>query len=630
MRRTPLGGMIVLALAASAGCGSRGRGAGSAEAGGEKGGAQAVELLENLDESAIGPSGKFGTIGYRGGPNESMVIADCNQCSGSWSDELLKENDGYGYRPDDPPVEQKVAPAPDVGEVPLAAPTWCGRYDGILKRARATLRYDPLTRALDPQFMVEHLKLISQMACDRVRYAPRQRQVVNLLQAWLNLAHIKFASIVPVLEVLAAPVKEHGFLKVGNSGDPVVDALVNGCGPLDPSHRPPDNLYAALDSLDILEGAGKLTELDRAGLTCQAFAGPFAVVDIRKLDMNKAQDELALRLASKALSQEAYDDALLGLVDYRLWQPRMLDASSSDPSVKRLHSATTKKAEDTYASWHKTVLEPNKEVLQTAFGAMARARGPMASAKGCSAETRPLFEKMVKAKSTKRADLDSLLSDPVGSVVFQADALCNAIDDPLLGAAQVDAIRREMSWLGPRRAAYVAALMPEDGSKAMTSVASSRLRDLFAFKPVNKGYPENVGTWVYEIKSAVVKGEDLVVTAVAAKWTDPTFNCVSTDKIKRIRPDGYLEYEEECFQTGTEALKMEYAPMLLPKELAGLVVKGGIVAMMLEDAPDKHAFVSSQASAALKADPVRAYPMIVYPNSKPDAPVSFYFGVKLK
>ena len=76
----------------------------------------------------------------------------------------------------------------------------------------------------------------------------------------------------------------------------------------------------------------------------------------------------------------------------------------------------------------------------------------------------------------------------------------------------------------------------------------------------------------------------LMVTAVVAKWTDPTYSCVSTNKIKSIRLDGYIEYEEQCFETGSEALKMEYAPMLIPKEFAGLVVKGSIVAMMLEDA----------------------------------------------
>lgn len=627
MRRSSIATLAVCALLLNGSIACRPPGKGGKTAAGK---GATSGLVENLDETAYGPNGKFATIGYRGGPKESMVIADCAQCSGSWSDEVLKENDGRArFRPDDPPVEKRIEPAEGVDAVPVAAPTWCKRYSGVWKGVEAPPSYKPLKKRPNVDVMWEKLQEIAWMSCDRERYAPRQRQIANMLQAWLNLARVPFERVVPVLEVLAAKAQDGRPPKPPPSGDRAVDALAGGCYPMDSSYRAESRL-AVLDTLDLLEGADKLAALDRAAAVCRVDAGALAILDIRKVDHNKAQDELEKRLDKKKIKRAAHDAAQIGLMDLRLWTPIYLNESSEDPQIRRFHGERAKAAEAAAASWKTNVRDPNKATLSAAFEAILRAKGPFEEAKGCSSITRPLFEKLIKAKATtKREELDQLLTDPVVNVVFQADALCNAIDNPLLGAAEIDAANRSIMWFGPRRAAVMAANGVTLKTPDKTSIAEIAPSDRTQLSPVNRGYSDGVGRYTYEIRTVTPKDDELVITAAGKRWVDPTYNCYSTGQIERIRPDGYLEYKEECQQVGAEAKKLEYAPMLVPKDLQSVLTRGAIVVMMLEDNPQNHAVVAGSLAALEKQPPVRAHPIIVYANDKANAPVTYYFGVKL-
>lgn len=595
------------------------------EGGSKKNDDASKELRERDDETMRGPDGSpYAVIGYRGGPNESMVITGCPTCSGSWDQAIYKENGSMSPRPDDPPVTDKVAPAADVDTPPLAPPTWCDGYSGIIKNQSTQLNYEPITKQGEPDAMMATLVEIAWMACDRVHYAPRQRQVVNLLQAWMNVTHMKFARVVPLLALIIRGRDTDAQRDPAKSGDRAVDLLARGCRPIDSSYRPQDQ-YKSIDELDILEGADKLTELDRAAQICGMYAGPFAVGDLRAVDLDKAQDELIMRMTAKLVDAKSGDLALFGLLDMRFWKPVLLDPKWRYSDINRYHDQYADVAQLTAAEWRNTVGSANKDVLKTAFEAISRARGPLEQAKGCSAVTRPLLEKLVKAKnSKKREDLDAILSDKVGSVVFQADALCNAIDNPLLGAAQIETMSHRANWLGPRRAAWMAAQkleVPRNG----VPIAFSRLQ----LVPVNVGYPEKRGTKVYEVKSVKAEGEELVVNAAGTRWLDPTYSCYSTNQIERIRPDGYIEYKSDCVQTGSEALKSEYSPMLVPKAYAPFLVKGAIVTMMLADDPAKHTFILDASTAAAKREPVKALPVIVQPNDKKDATLTSYYGIQL-
>jgi hypothetical protein len=592
--------------------------------GGKKGHGAAASgegLVEKSRDSVSGKEGVVALLGYRGGPKETMVLENCPQCNGaSWPPDVFEANGkSTAYRADDPPVKDPVKPEGKVPAVPVAVPTWCDGYEGQLRGVPRPTEYPSFSKDTlrEPEDMLQALRHIALLGCDRLHYAPRQRQVANMLQKWSNLTQIKFEALVPVMAHYATQevdrdVRPHGHRNEGGkSKDASVETLTRGCGFDLRGHFSVS--YKAMTTLDILEGTGKLSEVDRAAAMCGQDMGELAIIDLKRLDFDKAVAEMESREPDEAVRNEAIE----GLVRLQLYRPLRL---------KKLDA----KVDEAYQAWQKDVGDPHKAELTVAFTAMARARGPLAEARGCSADTRPLLAKLVKAKAPpSRPAADALMADAVISVAFQADALCNLIDEPLLGAAEFSALKHVgANWLGGRQAALLALRGARTGD-SRSALAMSIATEPVA--PVN-GKPEASFMSSHEVKAVKDAGDEVEITLVSDRWVEATYNCFTTDKPKRIRPDGYLEYEEDCRPTGNRALKKVYAPLRVAKEHAGLFAPKRIVVVQVEGREQDASDVAGAAEAVAKMKPVKSRPVIVYPDDKAlkaGSPMLYYFGIQL-
>lgn len=405
--------------------------------------------------------------------------------------------------------------------------------------------------------------------------------------------------------------------------DRAVEMLLENCFHSGPGgtgkYEGPSDLM--LDALDI---GGKLTELERvAWLKCVgSFDGSEGVVvDYLRFDHQKALKEARARVKDPEKRKRV--EGALGVTNE---ESKRVRSKASQPKIKE--------AAEIYDRWRAEVYEPNKATLEVAFGLIARALGPdRDKAKGCSAESRPLFAKVVKAKlqKTLAETNNAILDDPVASVVLQADALCNALDDPLLGAGEVVLATYRPTFFGPRRAVHLAQRVKDDWRKP----DFSKHPNMSKLAPYHRdGYPEKPDVNTYELKTVTPKGDELELVSTSDKWNEPTYNCFKTNRIERITADGRLEREEICNQSGTEQMKREFAPMLVQKDHAALVAPKRFVALALEGPWIDHArHLSTGDNSMPKLDPIHARPVVVFANAKAfqaGGPFTYYYGVSLQ
>jgi hypothetical protein len=94
-------------------------------------------------------------------------------------------------------------------------------------------------------------------------------------------------------------------------------------------------------------------------------------------------------------------------------------------------------AEAAYSEWFTKTYQPNKATLEIAFNAWARALGS-AEQKGCGEGLLPEITKQFRAKNLKNVqEMDAQWRDPVVGVLLQAKAVCDAYEDPSLGAGEI-------------------------------------------------------------------------------------------------------------------------------------------------------------------------------------------------
>jgi hypothetical protein len=587
--------LVVLALSTLVGCrgmtlGDYLRGAGSP---GGPGGA----LQGRTNEMVRGTTEPAAILHYRGGPHESPAMAPCGTCSSELPDDLYQRINfplGRERAHDDSDLASATAAAPGVDVVPLAAPDWCADYKGQAKQVH--LDFSPIApTTTQPTQLLDALRNIAWTACDREHYLPRQKHVVDLLQAWLNATKLKLAEVRPVLRTLAAADPS---APAPLSQDAAVAALLR-CDPADRSRSSRETM-AALDRLDLLEGLGKLEDLDRAAAVCGGQAGVLAAVEVKHIDWDKAREQLARREPT-ALARTLGN---LQLVALRLAARKGQSASDA---------AAVDKAEKAYAEWVTATYEPNKALFVLAFTAIEKAMGP-GDPKGCGDALAGEVEARIKARKLKNVkEGEDLWEEPVMGVLLQAKALCDATDQPLLGGNEIFVANHGKRWLGPRRAALLAL---REGPPPLEAP--------------HRAYPGTQSATYYAIRSVTPKGDKLLVTFASDQRAEAVLACHDNDHIDRILPDGSIRYKEDCVQTGTAQLKNDYAPVLVAKAFSDLIKPGRWV--LMSTARSNNGIERNAGEAAEAQEAMDAYPVYVFPDTnavKVGRPLLFFNGIRL-
>ncbi|MFO0756660.1 MAG: hypothetical protein U0359_09225 [Byssovorax sp.] len=382
------------------------------------------------------------------------------------------------------------------------------------------------------------------------------------------------------------------------SQDPTVAALLR----CDHDHppAPPRTALTALDHLDILDGLGKLEDLDRAAAVCAGQAGVFAAADMKRIDWDKAKEQIAAREPSAVVRSMAVQQLLALRLDVQ-------------QTMSKLDAAETAKAEAAYTEWFSKTFTPNKALFLLAFTAIDKAMGP-GDPKGCGDALKGEVESRIKARKLRNIkDGEDLWEDPVMGVLLQAKALCDAVDQPLLGANEIFVANHGKRWLGPRRAALLALKI-----------------DANTLAPAHHGYPSSQSSAYYEIKSVTPKGDKLLVALSSDQRAQAVLSCHDNDHIDRILPDGSIRYKEDCVQTGSTQLKNDYAPLLVPKDFADLVKPGRVVLFSTEKG--NNGIERDAGDAAYQQAAIEAVPVYVFPDSnasRAGRPLLFFNGVRL-
>jgi hypothetical protein len=561
-------------------------------------GGKGSSLRGRANEMVKGPTGPAVIVQYRGGPNESLVLEPCRQCSSEWPEDLFVANGkspGFDRARDDTDISSATGAAAGVDQVPLEAPTWCDGYQGQAKTAER-IDLTPISPdTTDPAALMDALRKISWAACDRAHYAPRQKHIVDMLQAWLNVTKLPLAEVRSTLRSLASGDTVEA---AGSAKDPTIEALLH-CD-FDGRSTFSTATYERLDQLDLLDGQDKIKSLDRAVAVCNGDAGAVSVIDMKRVDWDKAKDDLARREpagTTRALAEKQ-------LVALHLHVQQIM----SKPDAGEVATA-----EAAYSEWFTKTLQPNKALFTMAFEAIARARGSE-DPKGCGEGLRAEVASRLKARhfgSVKEADM--VWEDPVLGVLLEAQALCDAVDRPLLGATEIDTLNVGKRWLGPRRAALLALK-----------------RNVPRLVPTHRGHTDGSVVDSFLIKSVAPQGDKLLVTFSVWQRAEAVNSCHDNSHIDRILPDGSIRYKEDCVQTGTTQVNREYAPLLVPKELADVIKPGRGAVLRLAQSNEGRDHAGGE--AAEKQAPIEAYPVIVYPDAqafKTGKPIVFYYGVRL-
>jgi hypothetical protein len=587
--------VAVLAMATLVGC--RGMTLGDYLRGAGSPGAPGSGLKGPDNRMVYGSSGPAAIVNYRGGPHESPAMKSCNTCSSDLPDDLFKLIDfplGRERAQDDSDLANATSAAPGVDTVPLVAPDYCADYKGQAKKVH--LDFSPLSaQTAGPTELLDALRNIAWMSCDREHYLPRQKHVQSLLQAWLNTTTMKLADVKPVLRTLASA---DASAPPPVSNDPAVAALLrcDGGG----TKQRPDEGAAARDRMDRLEGMGKLTELDRAVALCGARIGALAALDFKRLDWAKAEAQITERETSPL----ARTFAVQRLHNLRL---------SSQEGLAKLDAGAAATAETAYTEWFTKTFEPNKALFALAFSAMEKAMGPD-DPKGCSEALKGEVESRIKGRKLKNVkEGEDLWEEPVLGVLLQAKALCDATDKPLLGGNEVFVANHGKRWLGPRRAALLALK-----------------QDAPVLEPAHIAYPKSQTSSHYAIKAVAPKGDKLLVTLASDQRAEAILACHDNDHIDRILPDGTIRYKEDCVQTGTAQIKNDYAPLLVPKEVGDLIKPGRWV--LFSTAKGNDGIERGAGEAAVEQAAIEAYPVYVFPDTaavRAGRPLLFFNGVRL-
>jgi len=603
--RWNVGAFVCAAIVATAGCGPRGSTAGgpSGASPGAAGDQDAhSELKERANKVVRLEGGQiFETVvHYEGGPNESWVVMSHE---GRPMQPDLEKKPGAGAHDDKdvPPV----APAQGAWAVPLRVPEWCSAYDGVGQKMFFDDMEKGFLEVAEAGAYVEGLRAVAIAGCDRQRYAPRQRRVQALLQAFVNKVGIDRKELTGLLVALARKANPGSATVAYPCGDdPTVRLLL--CGPEGPRkstgaaarERKGNSL---LDKLDAAERSGAVDDKARLALVLSEVVdlravqlvgpyrehptGSFKVVEkaggveasqfgLGSTDMLAVValdvDKMSFAELGRALADKETDPVVKFMVPRRLADVQKI-ASLQIATVSDEAKAQAKKGMDDWRASYAA----HKEDMDAAFAALAAPSDAALCDRADAAYARLLQAK--KPATLKAAYLTTL--DPAVNVALGAREACHRQrgwsniamwEGKLLAGAG--------SHVGPRRAA-VYAMRP------------GRVPDHLTFLPDEQT--------VASVKPGTPDSE---VAFKPKEWIEERENCTETNKIDRITAGGDIVYRSNCTPLPSIKHTEPYPPAKMAAAAAAGLKKDNVVILVRQDKAPEILFSAHADQKAFEAD----------------------------
>lgn len=593
-RALRLAGLITLAsLTAAAGCKRGGQGAdGPGGAGGPGGASSDAASREQLQERAkkvirLQGGMLFETlVHYEGGPKESWVVMSHE---GRPMQPDLEVKPGAGDRDDTEATP--VAPAAGAWSVPLRVPEWCDAYDGVGQRMNLKEMEKGFLATDEAGAYVEDLRLAGIAGCDRLKYAPRQRRVQALLQAFVNKTGVKRDELVSMLKVLVAPPKpETDRILYSCGATPVVRQLL--CGPgmvkADPStggYKGNKDEKGQIDRLDELERTAAVDDAARLSLVLgdivafepQSFSStypghgvgslkvvPGGRVEAERHGLGRTDMHAVLALDVEKIS---FTELSLSLV-----------AGETDPVVRfillrrledvervmkaelaKVPADARAKAAAGMEAWQ-TAYKANKADMDAAYKAIAAPT----DAEACG-QVDAAFGRLLKAKAPKSLkDAYAAALDPAVNVVLGARETCHRTrgwTSMALWEGKILAATR--SHVGPRRAA-VMAFRPGKAPDRLTYLPDEQI-----------------------VKATKAAAPGVQIDFMPKEWLEERENCVETNRVDRITSDGHIVYRTNCTALPPIKHSEPYPPASVDAASGAALKKGNVVIMIRQkDVPE--------------------------------------------
>jgi hypothetical protein len=355
-----------------------------------------------------------------------------------------------------------------------------------------------------------------------------------------------------------------------------------------------------LDELEVTEGASQLERASyvQSCLFPEAYEnnpnllslGPAYAVcghDGRNLDLKVIDSEIAalgldpvLADVARRRAADARDFALKIAADYE----------RLGPEYKKILVDAPDKA---WAAWM-ALRDSHREAIADAV-AVERAfeAGVRSKMEGCQdLMLRHVREYVTETRPRTESEARGVAHDPVGSRLLTALAGCEAMNKDrqqlALAALQMSGGSRR----GPRAEAHNAALaaleaVKEDQTRFPLSLDADEIRPRPRLKsPEHPGRStrEHIadfigalvyrGDWEGKVLAATPTGEGMRITFVRTTEEVPEWRCKPTNRIGRVRPDGIVEYYDECEKIGSHTVTHHSDDVVVPSALAAGLTPG--------------------------------------------------------
>ena len=255
--------------------------------------------------------------------------------------------------------------------------------------------------------------------------------------------------------------------------------------------------------------------------------------------------------------------------------------AASDPALRAvLIDAPAKAWKEWQAGYqaHRAEVDAARAYEEVWFGNSKSAK------RGCLAKAQESFASYVRSKPWQSVDdMAAIATDPIGGILAEYLRQCLVAEGDAQGEAMITAlIGSGMPRRGPRFAVAIGM------RAALAEVMSDRER--FAIQPdfidipmggdvVGSGFSYRMRADYSGVVSKVEpKGDRLIVSFKAERWSEDERECIETNKIIGWRPDGTPMYRQNCRYTGKKVQRESQAYAFhLPKELAGGIKPGVFV-----------------------------------------------------
>lgn len=522
-----------------------------------------------------------------------------------------------------------VTPLPGVETAKPMKPDWCGdlEFDGNYRGLHPS-QYFSLAGAIDTNSM----RAAATAACAQPDFAKRQQWAAAWRQGVINATGLpdadvrKLYALVLDREKADAQVEEvltkygmgrnmpRGGLAIGPRETPAdkafKEALAIGVGAkgmnttrgtgdtyiseyewwLDRSAHPPSELHRAVF---VLKQIGvHVSEDDRRGgatytdqVTRNLGGWAFASVDASRLDQSKFDGELAAlglndygRLNAKIAFHRAKLMARIYSEETKAFPPAIQDLVGKAPARG-------------FTAW-----EALKKKHARAWGNSQKIEklyldGKPAAFAGTFAKTFEAWRGFLRAEVKDATDKEAIKDVAFGGLGYNlASALVvSAAAEKRFHFAKVLYNQMEGSRVsrGPRWAAYWATLEKFGELKAADPNLPLEQRNIarwldtpsenWTYKAYEQTFNNASGGGGGAIVESVSGGDPSTVTFVTKSWEQKLYDCVETNKIHRITPEGQIVYRQKCTYKGTETRQSTEKPVQVSKILVRGIAAGNLV-----------------------------------------------------